>query len=45
MARILKYLLYLVVLGLAALAVYALFADLPAPVEEITIDVPLPADG
>ncbi|HEU0221035.1 MAG TPA: hypothetical protein VFR34_02345 [Paracoccaceae bacterium] len=41
----LRYLFYLAALAAAALAIYAVFADLPAPVQEITVDVPLPANG
>lgn len=42
MARVLGYLLVLILLAVAALAVWSLVVDVPAPVREITIDVPLP---
>ncbi len=40
MGRLIKYLLYLVALAILAFAVCAAFADLPAPVRDIVIDVP-----
>lgn len=43
--RIIKYLIYLLILGAAALGVYALFAELPPPIEDIIIDVPVPKDS
>jgi hypothetical protein len=43
MRRLAKGLLYLLGLGVAALAIYAVFADLPVPTREIVVDVPVPA--
>ena len=43
MGRLLKYLFFLALLGVAGVAVYALFADLPAPVREITRTLEPPA--
>ncbi len=40
MGRLVKYLLYLAILGALAFAGYALVADLPAPVRTITFDAP-----
>jgi len=42
---LLKYLSVLAILGLAALVVYALVFDLPAPVREISRPLALPEDG
>lgn len=42
MGRLIKYLFFLLVLGAAALAVYAAIADLPAPREPISIAAPDP---
>ena len=39
MGRLFKYLLYLVALAALAFAIYAAFADLPAPERDILIDV------
>ncbi|MFS4437598.1 hypothetical protein ACMA5I_05230 [Paracoccaceae bacterium GXU_MW_L88] len=39
MGRVLKYLFYLVILGLIGLALYAVFAELPAPQTEISVPV------
>ncbi|MEM8871583.1 MAG: hypothetical protein AAGB10_11815 [Pseudomonadota bacterium] len=39
MGRVLKYLLYLLLFGAAALAVYALVAELPAPTERVVVPV------
>ncbi|GMG81885.1 hypothetical protein LNKW23_10980 [Paralimibaculum aggregatum] len=43
MGRLLKYVLWVVILGLIALVAYAALWELPAPVEEITVPLPLPA--
>ncbi|MEM9735524.1 MAG: hypothetical protein AAF908_02830 [Pseudomonadota bacterium] len=40
-----KLLLILGLLGLAGLSVYALLSDLPAPVEEREVELPLPGGG
>jgi hypothetical protein len=42
MGRLLRYLFYLVLLAALGFAVYAFFAELPAPIREITVDVPVP---
>jgi hypothetical protein len=42
MGRILKYLLYLLVLAALGLAGYAAFFELPAPEQEITVPLPPP---
>lgn len=39
MGRLLKYLLYLAIVGALVLAVYALVSDLPAPSRETVIPV------
>ena len=45
MGRLIKYLLYLVALAALAFAIYAAFADLPAPERDILIDVADAAAG
>lgn len=40
MGRLFKYLLYLIALAVLAFAIYAAFADLPAPERDIQIDLP-----
>lgn len=42
MGRMIKYLFYLILIGAAGLAVYALLAPLPAPQEDRVIPVTLP---
>ncbi|MGG7566361.1 hypothetical protein ACQ5SO_09400 [Rhodovulum sp. DZ06] len=42
MGRVLKYLFYLVILGLAALAIFAAVADLPPPTAEVEVVAPDP---
>ncbi len=44
MGRVLFYLGILILIGAVAFGVYALLADLPAPMRDITIDVPLPPE-
>ncbi len=44
MGRLIKYLLYLVVLAAIAFAGYAMFADLPAPKREMTLEAPDASD-
>ncbi len=41
MGRLLKYLLRLILLGIVALIGYALLADLPPPVEDVEIELPI----
>lgn len=41
MGRVFRYLLVLVLIGIAGFAVYAFFADLPAPRAPVELDVPL----
>lgn len=43
MGRVLKYLFYLLLLGAAALAVYAALADLPPPTAPVEVTAPAPA--
>ncbi|MEM9145094.1 MAG: hypothetical protein AAGC57_02775 [Pseudomonadota bacterium] len=45
MVRLFKFALLLGLAGLIGLAGYALVADLPAPVETVTVPVPLPDGG
>ncbi|MEM7613617.1 MAG: hypothetical protein AAF245_01150 [Pseudomonadota bacterium] len=39
MGRVLKYLVYLLLLGVVALVGYTLVADLPAPTERVVVPV------
>jgi len=42
MRRVITYLFLLVVVGVLALAAYAMLAELPPPIGEVIIDLPLP---
>lgn len=42
MRRLLKYLAYLVILGIIALSIYAYFNDLPPRVREVEVGIPVP---
>ncbi|MEM9012815.1 MAG: hypothetical protein AAGE18_16425 [Pseudomonadota bacterium] len=41
---LLRYLTMLIVVALAGIALYAMFADLPAPKRGVILDVEIPAD-
>lgn len=45
MRRLIKFLFQLTLFLAIGFAIYALFADLPAPVEPRAVPVPLPAQG
>ena len=43
MGRALKYIFYIAILGVVALAGYAVLDDLPPPTKSVTVDLPPPA--
>jgi len=45
LGRLIKYLFWLALLGAVALSGYALVSDLPAPLEEVTVPLPVPDGG
>lgn len=40
-----KYLFWLLVLGMLGLTAFALLSDLPAPVRDVSRPIPLPGEG
>jgi len=42
---LLKYLVWLLVLGVLGLSAFAMLSDLPAPVRDVSRPLPLPEEG